>query len=358
MYETALTFAKKVYTGQIDKSGEPYIKSLLKMVDSLNDETTKTVALLHSIIENTDYTCDDLVVMSFSDEVMEAVECLTRHRDSGYKPKNEDEDYRGYLNRISYNECATKVKLADLRHNMDLSRLPVITEKDKMRAERYKEAFMYLSGVADLDTGLFAAWGKAASYNNEQLEGALLCGCFYCLEVFSPTEIDDWCDGGETAICPHCGVDSIISGDSGYPITKEFLELMHGRWFCVPEWEDTIIREEITEIARQFIESEEMADHLRTEHLRSNTGMPIYRSCGIVAASNATLQDRISALIEIADKVSEITHKLSEDERKAANSLESLVKVSEIVKSANLSDYDSTTLERVLEEIQKSVASQ
>lgn len=58
------------------------------------------------------------------------------------------------------------------------------------------------------------------------------CGCFYCLSIFSPHEIRDWVkDTSGTAICPHCGIDSVIGESSGFPITKEFLEKMKSHWF-------------------------------------------------------------------------------------------------------------------------------
>ena len=61
------------------------------------------------------------------------------------------------------------------------------------------------------------------------------CGCFYCLAAFAPGEIVDWYQwtAGEedTAVCPHCGVDSVIGSSSGYPITREFLSQMQSHWF-------------------------------------------------------------------------------------------------------------------------------
>jgi len=63
-----------------------------------------------------------------------------------------------------------------------------------------------------------------------------LCGCFYCLATYSPADIKEWTDEdeagiGTTALCPRCGIDSVIGNKSGYPITKEFLEQMHSVWF-------------------------------------------------------------------------------------------------------------------------------
>ena len=81
---------------------------------------------------------------------------------------------------------------------------------------------------------------KAHKFSNnhmEQLKKDKVCGCFYCLKVFSPEEIDDWiicnneCDRLGTAICPYCGMDSVIGESSGYPITKEFLQKMQEHYF-------------------------------------------------------------------------------------------------------------------------------
>lgn len=59
------------------------------------------------------------------------------------------------------------------------------------------------------------------------------CGCFYCLEIFSPTEIFSWIDDAEddTALCPYCGIDSVIGQGSGFPITVNFLKEMKSYWF-------------------------------------------------------------------------------------------------------------------------------
>ena len=61
------------------------------------------------------------------------------------------------------------------------------------------------------------------------------CGCFHCCQVFPPSEIIDWTDEwqgiGQTAMCPHCGIGSVIGSESGYPITPEFLGAMRDQWF-------------------------------------------------------------------------------------------------------------------------------
>jgi len=70
-----------------------------------------------------------------------------------------------------------------------------------------------------------------SSHNKEQLSKSKLCGCFYCLKIFDPKLIVDWCDDKETAICPFCGIDSIIYDSKDFPISYIFLEQMKNYWF-------------------------------------------------------------------------------------------------------------------------------
>ena len=72
---------------------------------------------------------------------------------------------------------------------------------------------------------------KHSSGHHHELVSSESCGCFYCLEVYSPLEILDWVDDGKTALCAKCGIDSVIGSSSGYPITKEFLKEMNNYWF-------------------------------------------------------------------------------------------------------------------------------
>ena len=78
---------------------------------------------------------------------------------------------------------------------------------------------------------------RFSSSHKARLEKDKVCGCFYCLEIFDPAEIEMWltgdnpCDQGGTALCPYCGIDSVIGESSGFPITKEFLKRMHDYWF-------------------------------------------------------------------------------------------------------------------------------
>ena len=72
---------------------------------------------------------------------------------------------------------------------------------------------------------------KHCSNHRGELLASEVCGCFYCLEIYSPQEILDWVDDDKTALCAKCGIDSVIGSTSNYPITKEFLTEMKKHWF-------------------------------------------------------------------------------------------------------------------------------
>jgi hypothetical protein len=72
---------------------------------------------------------------------------------------------------------------------------------------------------------------KHGRRNREGLAGSAKCGCFYCLRTFAPQSIKDWTDDGTTAICAHCGMDSVIGSGSGFQLSHRFLQPMNDRWF-------------------------------------------------------------------------------------------------------------------------------
>ena len=73
---------------------------------------------------------------------------------------------------------------------------------------------------------------KFSSNHKEELQKDKLCGCFYCLKIFDPKEIKFWIkDTNGTALCPYCGIDSVIGAHSGFPVTTEFLSEMRKYWF-------------------------------------------------------------------------------------------------------------------------------
>ncbi|SYZ77794.1 HD domain-containing protein [Trichococcus shcherbakoviae] len=134
--ELAFEIAKEAHAGQTDKAGLDYILHPLQVAAEMTTDEEKAVALLHDIIEDTDVTANELLAKGLPDNVVEAVKALT---------KKHNQNYAAYLAGVKKNRLATAVKLADLKHNSDLSRLEKITQKDRERAEKYRKAIEYLS---------------------------------------------------------------------------------------------------------------------------------------------------------------------------------------------------------------------
>lgn len=135
MTKKALKLCFNAHKDQLDKSGLPYVFHPFHLADQMNDENTTIVALLHDIVEDTDYTLKDLRKMGYNEEVLGAIELMTH---------GDDVPYMDYVAKIKENPIAKKVKLADLRHNSDITRLDTITQKDLERAEKYKKAILLL----------------------------------------------------------------------------------------------------------------------------------------------------------------------------------------------------------------------
>ena len=128
--------AKKAHLGQVYKAGEDYIKHPEKVASFVSSDEEKAVAYLHDVIEDSELTLKDLREYGFSNEVIEAVDVITKKR---------GQNYQTYLNLVKENELAKTVKLADIRHNSDLTRLTKITEKDIERKEKYQKAINFLN---------------------------------------------------------------------------------------------------------------------------------------------------------------------------------------------------------------------
>ena len=136
MIDIALAIAKKAHAGQVDKAGVDYIQHPLYVASQVKTEQEKAVALLHDVIEDSDVTADDLLASGLSNEVVTAVQILT---------KKKGQSYQEYLEKVKSNNLARIVKLADLKHNSDLSRLKSVTNTDYERVKKYKNAIRYLS---------------------------------------------------------------------------------------------------------------------------------------------------------------------------------------------------------------------
>ncbi len=131
----AMNISYNAHQNQLDKNGYPYFAHPLHLAENMTCENSTIVALLHDVVEDTPLTFDDIVNFGFGDIVVEALKLLTH--DKGV-------NYMDYIEKIKGNDLARKVKVADLKHNLDLSRLCTVTDKDMVRAEKYKTALNIL----------------------------------------------------------------------------------------------------------------------------------------------------------------------------------------------------------------------
>lgn len=133
----ALKIAYEAHKNQVDKSGLPYIYHPLHLAEQMETEDEICVALLHDVIEDTDTTLEQIKKMGFNQDIIYALKLMTH---------DDNMPYMEYIHRIK--RCSTlakKVKLADLMHNSDLSRLDCVSEKDKERVKKYNDARLLLS---------------------------------------------------------------------------------------------------------------------------------------------------------------------------------------------------------------------
>ena len=127
----AMKLCYEAHKGQVDKTGVPYVFHPFHVAEQMTDEATTIVALLHDVVEDTDYTLEDIAALGFGQEVVDAVALMT-HED--------DVPYLEYVARLKDNPLARAVKLADLAHNSDLSRLGEIDEETRCSLEKYSQA--------------------------------------------------------------------------------------------------------------------------------------------------------------------------------------------------------------------------
>ncbi|MCR5230966.1 MAG: GTP pyrophosphokinase [Solobacterium sp.] len=125
---------------QTDKSGLPYVFHPWHVAESMTNEYETCAALLHDVLEDTDTTAEDLLKEGFPQEVVDAL-VLLKH--------DEGLSYDEYIKRMAGNPICRAVKLSDLRHNADLTRLAAVTEKDLRRREKYLKYIDFLTGKED-----------------------------------------------------------------------------------------------------------------------------------------------------------------------------------------------------------------
>lgn len=134
----ALRLCFTAHKDQVDKTGMPYVFHPFHLAEQMETETEVACALLHDVVEDTDYSFEDLREMGFPNEIIEVLTLLTHEKGV---------PYMDYVKRLSTNPIARKIKLADLKHNSDTTRLDEIDEYALQREAKYREATAYLENV-------------------------------------------------------------------------------------------------------------------------------------------------------------------------------------------------------------------
>lgn len=135
----AIAITAEAFKDKLDRGGHPYILHCLHVMNnSEGDEHVKCASVMHDLIEDTDYTFESLTKLGFSDKTIGILHLLTH---------NPETPYMEYIKAIAVSKEATKIKMADLEHNSNITRLKGIGKKDFDRMEKYHTAYLYLKGA-------------------------------------------------------------------------------------------------------------------------------------------------------------------------------------------------------------------
>ena len=135
--DRAKAIATSAHEGQVDKAGKPYIDHPLRVMNMGKTIEEKIAGVLHDVVEDSDWTFEMLEKEGIPKDVMDALRCVTK--------LSEDEDYDHFIERVKTNPLAVKVKINDLKDNMDITRLGEVTEKDLARLNKYIRAYRQLT---------------------------------------------------------------------------------------------------------------------------------------------------------------------------------------------------------------------
>lgn len=139
--EDAISIAALAHKGQTDKAGNPYLLHPLRMMMQMKSEAAMMVAVLHDVVEDADWTLEQLRERGFSEEVLTAVDCVTNRT---------GESYEEFIERVQTNSIAKQVKIADLEDNMNIRRINEISPKDLERLEKYHKSWRLLTNAENV----------------------------------------------------------------------------------------------------------------------------------------------------------------------------------------------------------------
>ena len=137
--ERAIELAVTAHRGQKDRSGRPYILHPLWLMQQFEDTGAMIVAVLHDTVEDSSLTLQDLESEGFSEEIVEAIDALTRRK---------EETYEQFILRLKPQPLALRIKLADIEHNLDVRRLSQLNKDDLKRVDKYHQAWCVLRDAA------------------------------------------------------------------------------------------------------------------------------------------------------------------------------------------------------------------
>jgi len=137
LLEKAIKLAAEAHAGKKDKAGKHYILHVLRVMLQMDTEEEMIAAVLHDVVEDTEWTLDGLLKEGFSEKVVEAIDHIT-------KRESEEDHYEVFIQRVAENSMARKVKLSDLADNLDVRRLKTLTKDDHERLAKYHEAWLLL----------------------------------------------------------------------------------------------------------------------------------------------------------------------------------------------------------------------
>ena len=144
--ENTIKIAVEAHTGQVDKGGNPYILHPLRVMLSLDKEEERIVGVLHDVVEDcAGWSWERLEAEGVSKEIIQAMKSLSKtpEEEAEYRSLSEDQKldhYLEFIERAKANEIGRQVKAADIKDNLDISRIDDITQKDIHRLNRYKAA--------------------------------------------------------------------------------------------------------------------------------------------------------------------------------------------------------------------------
>ena len=181
LLQKAIDIATNAHKEQVDKAGAPYIEHPLRVMEAGATIDEKILGVLHDVVEDSYWTFDALSAEGFPPHIIAALRCITK--------LSPEEPYDKFIARVKKNPLATAVKLNDLKDNMDITRLPYLSDKDVKRLKRYLKAYKKLK-----DEPLYSQEAARAEYPNaykpwEEAEDAALRD--FVAEQLSYDEIAD-----------------------------------------------------------------------------------------------------------------------------------------------------------------------